>query len=60
VNGRTDCGTISLKTKIKSEEMVTVFTGYQSISKERSAGSFSRPNLQILKDRSGSMTFYKD
>ncbi|NML22236.1 SusC/RagA family TonB-linked outer membrane protein [Pseudoflavitalea sp. G-6-1-2] len=32
-----------------------VVTGYQTISKERSAGAYVKPNMDIIKDRSGSM-----
>lgn len=51
-----DLGNISLETSSsKLEEVnVTVNTGYQNLSKERSAGSFAKPNLDILKNRSGS------
>lgn len=34
---------------------VTINTGYQRIFKERSAGSFSKPNLRVVRDRSASM-----
>src|SRR5690606_31856285 len=30
-------------------------TGYQSLPKERSAGSFSKPDLQVMQKRSGTM-----
>jgi TonB-linked SusC/RagA family outer membrane protein len=57
VNGRTELGVIYAKVKIKTEEEVTVVvnTGYQTISKERSAGSFSKPNMAVVQDRSLSM-----
>lgn len=32
-----------------------VVTGYQTLSKERTTGSFSKPNLDAVKDRSSSM-----
>lgn len=38
------------------EVNVTVNTGYQSISRERSAGSIAKPDMDILKSRSGSMS----
>lgn len=34
---------------------VTINTGYQQLPKERSAGSFSKPELQVVRDRSSSM-----
>ncbi len=34
---------------------VTISTGYQTISKERSAGSFSKPSMDIIENRSASM-----
>ncbi|MBV8251517.1 MAG: SusC/RagA family TonB-linked outer membrane protein [Chitinophaga sp.] len=34
---------------------VMVNTGYQSLSKERSAGAFSKPDMQIVENRSTSM-----
>lgn len=37
------------------EEVVIVNTGYQSISKERSTGSFSKPDMSVLSNRTGSM-----
>ncbi|OFY38447.1 MAG: hypothetical protein A2X18_02935 [Bacteroidetes bacterium GWF2_40_14] len=32
-----------------------VVTGYQTLSKERSSGSFTKPDIQTIKERSGSM-----
>src|SRR5690606_15967122 len=57
VRGRTDISSIALKPKVISTEevFVTVNTGYQTLSKERSAGSFSKPDMAIVKDRSSSM-----
>lgn len=46
---------VSLKTKVYEMSAVTVSTGYQTLSKERSAGAFSKPNMKVLADRSGSM-----
>jgi len=40
-------------TKLEAVEVVS--TGYQKISKERSAGAFSKPELSIAKDRAYSM-----
>lgn len=36
-------------------ETITVNTGYQQISKERSAGAFSNPEMSVVRDRSTSM-----
>jgi TonB-linked SusC/RagA family outer membrane protein len=57
VNGRSNLNIIRLKIKISLNEEVTITvnTGYQSLSKERSAGSYSKPNLDIAKNRSTSM-----
>ncbi|WP_185960630.1 SusC/RagA family TonB-linked outer membrane protein [Pedobacter westerhofensis] len=38
-----------------SELKVTVNNGYQTLSKERSAGSFSKPDMTIIENRTGSM-----
>lgn len=43
------------QSKNLSEVSVTVNTGYQTISKERSAGSFAKPDMSVVKDRTGSM-----
>lgn len=50
-------GLVSLKPDIVMLQgaMVTVSTGYQKISKERSAGSFSIADMNIVGNRSGSM-----
>ncbi|SEW49818.1 SusC/RagA family TonB-linked outer membrane protein [Chitinophaga arvensicola] len=57
INGRSDLATITLKTKVTAlnEINVAVSTGYQTISKERSAGSFSKPDMAVVADRSTSM-----
>lgn len=57
VKGRSDLKDISLKMKVALVEEVTltVNTGYQSLSRERSAGSFAKPNMQILRNRTTSM-----
>lgn len=39
----------------KLEEVVLVSTGYQTISKERSAGSFAKPEMNVFQNRSSSM-----
>lgn len=46
--------TLSLQTKIE-ENVTIVSTGYQTISKERSAGSFSKPDMNIFSNRTGTM-----
>src|SRR5699024_16872 len=41
---------------VKIEEAnVMVNTGYQSISKERSAGSYAKPDMEVILDRTSSM-----
>jgi TonB-linked SusC/RagA family outer membrane protein len=49
-----DLGVIRMEVIIKdlSEVEITFNTGYQQISKERSAGSFSKPDLKVMLDRS--------
>jgi len=37
------------------QEVQVINTGYQTISKERSAGSYAKPNMTILENRTGSM-----
>lgn len=57
LNGRTSL-TIVVKIKVlESEEVVVkaVNTGYQKISRERSAGSFSKPDMEVLNNRTGTM-----
>lgn len=53
VDGKTDFGSISLKTKTTLGETVTVIasTGYQTISKERATGSFDVIGRDILDKR---------
>lgn len=47
---------IVLKNHVEVLEGIAVInTGYQRISKERSAGSYSNPDMAIIADRSGSM-----
>lgn len=57
VNGREDLSILYAKVKITlaDEVIVTVNTGYQTIAKERSAGSFSKPNMAVVLDRTTSM-----
>lgn len=57
VNGKT-----SLAVKLaedesasKLKEVIVVSNGYQNIAKERSAGSFARPDMEVFKKRTGSM-----
>lgn len=57
VAGRT---LLNIVVKVKTEEGVEVVikavsTGYQRISKERSAGSYSNPDMDVVKNRTGSM-----
>lgn len=46
---------ITLVPSVSQLQAITVNTGYQQISKERSAGSFSNPDMTIVKNRSTSM-----
>lgn len=57
VDGRTDLTTIRVKIKVLmlEEASITVNTGYQSLSKERSTGSFAKPDMKVLAERSTSM-----
>lgn len=50
-----DGAIIQLEADPTELEAITVNTGYQQISKERSAGSFSNPDMGVIKDRSTSM-----
>ncbi|MDR6785499.1 TonB-linked SusC/RagA family outer membrane protein [Pedobacter africanus] len=56
LNGRTDLMGIRLKTRTNEleEVSVTVSTGYQTLPKERSAGSFGKPDMDVLRNRTGS------
>ncbi|HWK06736.1 MAG TPA: SusC/RagA family TonB-linked outer membrane protein [Puia sp.] len=56
VAGKTELS-INLKAKVIAlgDVTVTVNTGYQTLSKERSAGSFAKPDMKVIQDRSGSM-----
>lgn len=55
-NAAKDLGTIKMQPSTgKLEDVEIKFnTGYQQVSRERSAGSFSKPDLDIMKNRSGS------
>ncbi|MDQ0108675.1 TonB-linked SusC/RagA family outer membrane protein [Chitinophaga terrae (ex Kim and Jung 2007)] len=57
LNGNGNLATITLRTKVTAlnEVNVAVSTGYQTISKERSAGSYSKPDMKIVAERSTSM-----
>lgn len=57
VNGKKELLILHAKLKIAlaDEVIVTVNTGYQTIAKERSAGSFSKPNMAVVLDRTTSM-----
>ena len=44
VNGKTELGTIVVKTRHEQQEVVVVQTGYQALPRERSAGSFAIVN----------------
>ncbi len=57
VRASKNLGDITLVTDVTelSEVKVTVNTGYQSLSRARSAGSFSKPNMDVLENRMGSM-----
>ncbi|RQO74475.1 hypothetical protein DBR43_03520 [Pedobacter sp. KBW06] len=46
--------TLSLDSK-RLEEVNVVNTGYQTLSKQRATGSFSKPDMQVYQDRSGTM-----
>jgi len=53
----TDLGIIQLIVEINELNVVSVVvnTGYQSLSRERSAGSYSKPDMKIVTERSTSM-----
>jgi TonB-linked SusC/RagA family outer membrane protein len=51
-----EMGTIKMTLDGDLQEVnVTVNTGYQSIARERSAGAIAKPDMDIFKNRSGSM-----
>jgi TonB-linked SusC/RagA family outer membrane protein len=46
---------VLLKSKVTKLQEVTVYnTGYQVLSKERATGSFSKPDMEVFKKRTGS------
>ncbi|MNK13738.1 TonB dependent receptor [compost metagenome] len=49
-----ELGTIKMKLSGNLEEVI-VSTGYQKISKERSAGSFAKPDMDVVSNRATSM-----
>lgn len=53
--GQGSTGIILLQRKETALQEVVVNTGYQSISRERSAGSFAKPDLDVVRKRSGTM-----
>ncbi|MGJ1391707.1 SusC/RagA family TonB-linked outer membrane protein [Sphingobacterium spiritivorum] len=53
IKAATNLGTIRLKPAGRLQEVI-VNTGYQNISKERSAGSFSKPDMEVLANRATS------
>ncbi|MDR6782201.1 TonB-linked SusC/RagA family outer membrane protein [Pedobacter africanus] len=53
VKAAKDLGTIKMKLSGNLEEVI-VSTGYQKISKERSSGSFSKPDMEVLANRATS------
>lgn len=57
VNGRNQLGTIACELRVIQAQEITVNvnTGYQTLSKERSAGSFAKPDMSIVENRSTSM-----
>lgn len=47
---------LTLKTQLnKLEEVSIVSTGYQKIEKERASGSFSKPDMELFQQRTGTM-----
>lgn len=56
-SARADFSSINLNVNSNALEAVSVSysTGYQQISKERSAGAFAKPNMDIVQDRTTSM-----
>ncbi|MCW2263108.1 MULTISPECIES: SusC/RagA family TonB-linked outer membrane protein [Sphingobacterium] len=52
-----EMGDINLNTnnQVLDEVAITYSTGYQQISKERSAGSFGKPDMAVVHDRTTSM-----
>ena len=54
VKAAKDLGTIKMKLAGNLEEVI-VSTGYQKIAKERSAGSFAKPDMEVVSNRATSM-----
>ncbi|HEX9509287.1 MAG TPA: SusC/RagA family TonB-linked outer membrane protein [Puia sp.] len=57
VKGQSSLGPLIAKTKIIEGEEVTVQVnnGYQTLLKERSAGSYAKPSMDVVKNRTTSM-----
>lgn len=57
IKAERDMGTIKMlaDASVLQELNITVNTGYQTLSKERSAGSFAKPDMAIIENRTGSM-----
>ncbi len=53
--GETTLNVTLHESALKLDQVKVVFTGYQTISKERSTGSFSQPDMDIVENRSSSM-----
>lgn len=54
VNGRTNIATVTAKLKIAVMEDVVINTGYQTISRERSAGAAAKVDMSVVASRSSS------
>lgn len=52
---KANLGILQLKLLAVNLQEITVSTGYQTFAKERSTGSFSKPDLAILTNRTSSM-----
>ena len=52
-----DLGVVQLQVEINELNIVNIVvnTGYQSISKERSAGAYAKPDMKIVAERTGTM-----
>ena len=57
LKAKADMGRIALQPKADALDAVSVVvnTGYQRLSKERSAGSYAKPDMQVVHERSSSM-----
>jgi TonB-linked SusC/RagA family outer membrane protein len=43
------------RSNVALADVTIISTGYQRLSKERATGSFSKPDMQVFKDRAGTM-----